>query len=842
MLRLDGWTIHRMGSIPHVEVDLSAFGDALLIAVTGTNGIGKSTMLEVAGPGSLYRKCPTRGTPPARTLQSLARARDSFVVSKWFDGSSHLEIRHDLDSLGKRAGETLLKKDGRPAYSGTKVSDFDAWAERHLPKPELYLTSAFAPQGSGGFLSEEPGNRKGIVLRALGIEHYEDLAEGARKHDRDTKAELETLRARIDDERRRGGDPSAIEREIETLEATANGSREALATARATLEAARSGAPGLEIARLEAQQTREKRADLSARIAAKRQELRGIEERIANNRTELLDKADEIRAAKTRSEELTAEIARLGEELKAAEERRLADVRERDEHAGRFAAAQKRFEAASLRASRARVRLELKPVVEAAIAHLPAGEAALESDKRVEADLDGELQAARGKRVAGAEERVVVLRNALEDIGDANDLYGGATADGRLEDVASLARDTLKKDDAAAVEALEVPKLVAELEAALTLARDRVAVQTRKVADLRAMAARLDEMTEAERERDEASQAGAEAHQEAQEAARARDEAERLAQEHDAARAAAQAARAAADEELRKLAPLVARVKPLGEAEGRIAELEPQATAARTALAELETALEAIPEPPATPEAPDVTALEQRVEAAEKAAASAAEAVSLARDRLQRAKDSATLVEGLEADARRLESELSDWTRLAAELGRDGLQAAEIDCAGPELTELVNDLLRTCYGPRWTVSVETTKPSADGKKILEGCEIRVLDTEKGREGVGQTFSGGERVIIGEAVSLALSMLGCRRSGLRGMTLIRDESGAFLSPDNARAYVKMLRRAAEIVGASRVLFVAHLPAVIELADATIDLEALIASAAQPAEALTESAAE
>lgn len=140
--------------------------------------------------------------------------------------------------------------------------------------------------------------------------------------------------------------------------------------------------------------------------------------------------------------------------------------------------------------------------------------------------------------------------------------------------------------------------------------------------------------------------------------------------------------------------------------------------------------------------------------------------------------------------------------------------------AGPELTELVNDLLHTCMGPRFTVTIDTTKTSSDGKKQLETCEVRVLDTERGREDRVETFSGGERALVGESVSLALSMLACRRSGVEGPTLVRDESTAAFDETNGRAYVAMLRRAAEIVGASRVLFIAHDPQLQALADARL----------------------
>ncbi len=189
---------------------------------------------------------------------------------------------------------------------------------------------------------------------------------------------------------------------------------------------------------------------------------------------------------------------------------------------------------------------------------------------------------------------------------------------------------------------------------------------------------------------------------------------------------------------------------------------------------------------------------------------------------MKAAEESAGRLEGLDVERRAIEQDLSDWTRLGDDLGRDGLQALEIDAAGPELTTLINDLLRTCIGSRWTVSVETTRMSSDGKQQIECCDVRVLDTKNGRDASAESLSGGERVLVGEAISLALAMLACRRSGVQGPTLIRDESGAALDPRNAEAYVAMLRRAADIVGASHVLFVSHSESVQALADARVEV--------------------
>jgi exonuclease SbcC len=198
--------------------------------------------------------------------------------------------------------------------------------------------------------------------------------------------------------------------------------------------------------------------------------------------------------------------------------------------------------------------------------------------------------------------------------------------------------------------------------------------------------------------------------------------------------------------------------------------------------------------------------------------------VRVGRDRIETIRSTAGKVTELEGARAAAEQELSEWTRLAEDLGRDGLQAMEIDAAGPELTVLVNDLLHTCIGSRWTVMIETQRNSSNGKKVIEGCEVRVIDTGTetvaGREGLVETFSGGERVLIGEAVSLALAMLECRRSGLQGGTLVRDETGAALDEEVAPRYIAMLRRAAQLCGFSRIFFVSHNSATWALADARL----------------------
>ena len=169
------------------------------------------------------------------------------------------------------------------------------------------------------------------------------------------------------------------------------------------------------------------------------------------------------------------------------------------------------------------------------------------------------------------------------------------------------------------------------------------------------------------------------------------------------------------------------------------------------------------------------------------------------------------------------DNQIKDKAKLAADLGRDGLQALEVDAAIPTLNTLVNDLLHTCHGSRFTVEFRTDKLTADGKSMREALDVQVIDSEKGRDDLAESYSGGELVIVGEAVALGLSALGAECMGIDNPTLVRDETGAALDADNRPAYVRMLRHAAKMIGADKVFFVSHDVGMQEAADARIMID-------------------
>ena len=69
----------------------------------------------------------------------------------------------------------------------------------------------------------------------------------------------------------------------------------------------------------------------------------------------------------------------------------------------------------------------------------------------------------------------------------------------------------------------------------------------------------------------------------------------------------------------------------------------------------------------------------------------------------------------------------------------------------------------------------------------------------------------------------MAILSARDGGAKDPTLVLDEASADLDVKNAEAWIAMVRRAKEIINARQVLFISHLPRLIELADAILNVK-------------------
>lgn len=799
-MRFEGIKIHKLGPFGDVELNLEQV-DGPVVAVAGGNGAGKSTLLELLAAG-LFRSTPTRGK-----LAGLATGRDSWVEVQAVNGRSY-SIRHMVDAnTGK--GETLVLDDaGAPVLDDAKVRSFDKWAKTHLPAPEVFYASTFAPQGSGGFLDLDPAARKAVLLRTLGAEHLELLAEKAREHVRECKTKLEVVNARIADVQH------------SNVEGTEEDLREAQAKVKA-LESERDAAlVSLGAARKAAEENREARAAAerwereSERLEAERGRARGkvadVNARIQKQLDVVYDK-DEILAAGKRAEEL--EEAIQNEALEARKvDAEISDLKHAlDLNRRTGLELSEKHSAAKSRANAAKGRLFDRDKVLEAVAALNQLNANTEKAAQDFNEAEEKLGSLRGQRIDGAEQRVQTLRRGLVRIRDR------ATS---LLEARDHASDMLKDDDATERRAAALPAELAAAEKACREATKELRDATKALAEAERLAVRAPDLELAQQDLDVARKEMGELAAQL-EACRDTYAQTKMALDNATIRADAITAKLGElHERLAEAKDAARRLADLDAAEVRLEELRGQKKELQRELASVEAKIEGLGEPMVAPKYIGTEAEEGELQRVERMLAEWRADVKVCASKAEAAKEGAERRRRMEVDRDGIEQDLADWTKLSQDLGRNGLQAMEVDAAGPELTELANDLLHTCFGPRWTVSIETQRLDSTGKKTIEGCEVRVIDTERGRDASASSLSGGEKVLVSEAISLALSMLACRRAGVTGATLVRDETGAALDPENAVGYVAMLRRAAELVGASKVLFVSHNAEARDLADAIV----------------------
>lgn len=200
----------------------------------------------------------------------------------------------------------------------------------------------------------------------------------------------------------------------------------------------------------------------------------------------------------------------------------------------------------------------------------------------------------------------------------------------------------------------------------------------------------------------------------------------------------------------------------------------------------------------------------------------AAETLARAQEVHANAERAAAELVAVQAELSEATAEIDDCRHLQKALGPEGVQALEVDAAGPEVSDLINELLGACYGSRFTCRLETATLKADGSGTKEIFDLVVIDSEMGTEGSASDLSGGERVLVAEALSLAIAIFNCRRSSIPILDLFRDECAGALDVERAPKYVEMLRKAVRLGGFHRVYFIAHQPELWGLGDACIEV--------------------
>jgi exonuclease SbcC len=177
----------------------------------------------------------------------------------------------------------------------------------------------------------------------------------------------------------------------------------------------------------------------------------------------------------------------------------------------------------------------------------------------------------------------------------------------------------------------------------------------------------------------------------------------------------------------------------------------------------------------------------------------------------------------VEAELGTTRTELEDYNYLAKVFGPDEIQLCEIQAAGPEVSTLVNALLEGCFDNKFEIRFRTQRPKAGGRGMVDDFDVEVRNKNLDRTCLVDELSGGQFVLVNEAVNLGIAIYNMRQGeGIRYETLFRDETVGALDTANGKEYVRMLRRAMDLGRFHQVIFICHSPLVWELADRVLSV--------------------
>jgi exonuclease SbcC len=749
-----------------VTVDLRDLPPGL-IAIVGANGEGKSTIIE-SPLAALYRTFPSRSD---RELVDYATGRDSFIDAAFdLEGRGTFRARVNLDGV-RRTSEAVLTQTtdaGEVPLTDGKVSTFDAAVARTFPPQALMLASAFSAQNrAGSFATLDRKGRKTLFAQLLGLDHYETLAQTAR-----TAAGLvDQSRIRVRATRDAVARTASVDQEPQLLARQAGLTREH--------ETARQAATQADVV-IDQTET----ALAGARAMASTHQAATLRRDTARVDIQRAERAIADAVSEARADDMQATRDREGLQAQLATALRDLDARVQNNQLVLGQASAIRTAVADLATLDSRL-TELRATAEATAEEIVA----LQTRRR-----DAEF------RVREAEQAAKDLARVREQAGLVNTVpCAGAGAYGACRFLIT-ARQAVTQIPALETVAARVPALKMDADqiheaevlanAALTQTRTRIGeAETQRVA-LAAVAKLAEPLAVAEARLTE------------------------LARQRETA----QAEHAARLQEVD--GRLAARMAALADAKTKADAALLQAREAHTAA---EAACTATAQ--AAAHVADLTAQLARLRSARDAGTATlarleAEAGDLAR-RLTRIAEARVELAGLEATLITLDTAWLDWTWLAKALGRDGLPVLEIDAAGPTVSRLTNQLLEASFGSRFTVDLVTQEATASGKGMKEAFELKVADGARGGDARDLSdLSGGEQVIVEEALKNALAIFSNSRSQTPVRTAWRDETTGALDGENASRYLSMLRKVREIGGFHHILFVSHNRDAARLADAQI----------------------
>lgn len=766
---------------------------------------GKSRLLDSA-LGSLYGPGVINNAFPSRegSLAEYATSRDAYIETLWEVDEGHYRARVNVDGVRRNTDavlETVIGTLRAPLNDG-KTSTFREEVARRFPSKRQVLASAFASQNkSGSFVALDQKGRMELFAELCDLGHYAEKAEAAKRCVTAVEKARAALLAAQDVLAREAGADVAQALDSRRLELSlaadlARDEWRSLTTKIDALEAER------ETCAAQASQNVVAEARLRE-IDGKIDALKAEQDRLVADTIRANSEADSERSkADQQMRKTHAELLARADSIVSTHTKTVADLLERITNNQTILA----------QADEIRAAAKAKHTAEDRLVELRADETARQ------ARVDGFLavRADADRAVTEAKQVIVELDRARRQADALTSVPCGGSGEYAscrfLTDATAAAAliPALTEKDAAAVDiglrAVDAQKALDAAKDALTDVKKQIAALTVEIATH--VKAKLEPHLAAAEEK----VAGYQREQVKAEADRVTRLTELDEQRLRANEAHADAIAALEDRLGHRLEEIQARQVAVTQ------ELETQVSARQEAAG----AAEATRDARKALDAADASLRAARqAQTAQSQAQARAEAGLEDVGRQQAALDAKRAdLAGVQERLKTADSELLVWQMLAKAFGRDGLPKLEVDAAGPTVSNFANDLLMSCYGARFSLELTTQVANATGG-LKERFAIIITDNQYGGEPRDiADLSGGERVIVEEALRCAIALLVNSRNKSRVLTVFRDEACGGLDTDNAIRYMSMLRRLHQLGGLAHILMVTHNLDVAAMADCQV----------------------
>ena len=178
-----------------------------------------------------------------------------------------------------------------------------------------------------------------------------------------------------------------------------------------------------------------------------------------------------------------------------------------------------------------------------------------------------------------------------------------------------------------------------------------------------------------------------------------------------------------------------------------------------------------------------------------------------------------------EKQADEAKAESTEWELVAKAFGKDGIQALELDALAPGISETANRILKSGYGDRFSISIETTRIGGSGKKTKQIEDFKIMVNDNGDVTNLENKSGGESVWIKRAIYDAFAVIRRRNTGFAFLTCFQDETDGALDASAKTAYCRMLEASHDAAKLRHTIIITHSNEVKAMIEQKIAMESL-----------------